>query len=92
MRHLLRDDDLGPAEQAEILALAAQVKAEPYARKTLDGPQSVAVIFDKASTRTRVSFSVGIADLGGHPVILDNAGTQSSRGETVPAPPGCWAG
>lgn len=83
MRHFLRDDDLSPAEQAEVLALAAQLKREPYSAKPLAGPQSVAVIFDKSSTRTRVSFSVGIADLGGHAVVLDSATTQSGRGEPV---------
>ena len=83
MRHFLRDDDLSPAEQAEVLALAAEVKADPYARKPLAGPQTVAVIFDKSSTRTRVSFSVGIADLGGNPLVLDTATTQVGRGETV---------
>jgi ornithine carbamoyltransferase len=84
MRHFLRDDDLSPAEQAEVLALAAEIKADPYGRKPLAGPRTVAVIFDKASTRTRVSFGVGIADLGGSPLILDNATTQGSRGESVP--------
>ncbi len=83
MRHFLRDDDLSPAEQAEVLALAATLKAEPYAHTPLAGPRSVAVIFDKASTRTRVSFAVGIADLGGNPVILDTAMTQGARGEMV---------
>lgn len=83
MRHFLRDDDLTPDEQAEVLALAAEVKANPYARKPLEGPQTVAVIFDKASTRTRVSFGVGIADLGGSPLILDTATTQSGRGEST---------
>ena len=83
MRHFLRDDDITPAEQAEILALAAELKAAPYSRKPLDGPQSVAVIFDKSSTRTRVSFSVGIADLGGFPLVLDASSTQAGRGEPV---------
>jgi len=83
MRHFLRDDDLSPAEQAEVLALAADLKADPYSRKPLAGPQTVAVIFDKSSTRTRVSFSVGIADLGGNPLVLDTATTQVGRGETV---------
>ena len=82
-RHFLRDDDLSPAEQAEILALAAELKAAPYSRKPLAGPQSVAVIFDKSSTRTRVSFAVGIADLGGSPLILDSSSTQAGRGESV---------
>lgn len=83
MRHFLRDDDLSPAEQAEVLALAAEFKKKPYHGKPLAGPQSVAVIFDKASTRTRVSFSIGIADLGGNPVVLDAANTQSGRGEST---------
>jgi ornithine carbamoyltransferase len=83
MRHFLRDDDLTPAEQADVLSLAAQIKNDPYGLKPLAGPQSVAVLFDKASTRTRVSFSVGIADLGGHAVVLDRASTQAGRGETV---------
>jgi len=83
MRHFLRDDDLTPAEQAEVLALAAEIKADPYARKPLAGPQTVAVMFDKASTRTRVSFAVGIADLGGSPLIIDKATTQGARGESV---------
>ena len=82
VRHFLRDDDLSPQEQAEVLALAAAIKAEPYARKPLAGPQTVAVIFDKASTRTRVSFGVGIADLGGNPLILETKGTQGGRGES----------
>ena len=82
-RNFLRDDDLSPAEQAEVLALAAELKAAPYSHKPLDGPQSVAVIFDKSSTRTRVSFAVGIADLGGAPLILDSGSTQAGRGESV---------
>ena len=83
MRHLLRDDDLSPAEQAEILQLALQVKADPHAHRPLDGPRTVAVLFDKSSTRTRVSFSVGIADLGGNCLVLDSAGTQVGRGEPI---------
>lgn len=83
MRHFLRDDDLSPAEQAEVLALAVQLKADPYAQKPLAGPQTVAVMFDKASTRTRVSFGVGIADLGGNPLIIDKSTTQGARGESV---------
>ncbi|MGJ9412205.1 ornithine carbamoyltransferase [Aeromicrobium sp. CF4.19] len=84
MRHFLRDDDLSPAEQAEVLELARRVKAEPHARKPLAGPRTVAVIFDKSSTRTRVSFAVGIADLGGNPLVLDSDSTQGGRGESVP--------
>ncbi len=83
MRHFLRDDDLSPDEQADVLALARDVKADPYGHRPLEGPQTVAVLFDKASTRTRVSFSVGIADLGGVPLVLDTGTTQIGRGESV---------
>ncbi|TPW70289.1 ornithine carbamoyltransferase [Schumannella sp. 10F1B-5-1] len=75
-RHLLRDDDLSSAEQLEILALAREMKADRWVHKPLAGPQSVAVIFDKTSTRTRVSFSVGIADLGGSPLVMDTGNSQ----------------
>ncbi|PRZ40686.1 ornithine carbamoyltransferase [Antricoccus suffuscus] len=82
-RHFLRDDDLSPAEQAEVLALAAELKAAPYSKRPLDGPEAVAVIFDKSSTRTRVSFSVGIAELGGYPLVIDAATSQLGRGEPI---------
>ncbi|GAA2754454.1 ornithine carbamoyltransferase [Amnibacterium kyonggiense] len=81
-RHFLRDDDLTPAEQLEILDLAAQVKADRWGRRPLEGPQTVAVIFDKSSTRTRVSFAVGIADLGGSPLIISTASSQLGGKET----------
>ncbi len=81
-RHLLRDDDLSPAEQAEILDLAIELKKDRWAQKPLEGPQTVAVIFDKASTRTRVSFAVGIADLGGSPLIISTANSQLGGKET----------
>ncbi|MGV1033597.1 MAG: ornithine carbamoyltransferase [Microbacteriaceae bacterium] len=82
-RHFLRDDDLSPAEQAEVLALAARMKADRFAAKPLAGPQTAAVIFDKTSTRTRVSFAVGIADLGGVPLIIDAASSQLGGKESV---------
>ena len=75
-RHFLRDDDLTQAEQTAILDLAEEIKADRWGRKPLDGPQTVAVIFDKSSTRTRVSFAVGIADLGGEPLIISTANSQ----------------
>ena len=81
-RHLLRDDDLSPAEQAEILDLAIELKKDRWADKSLAGPQTVAVIFDKSSTRTRVSFAVGIADLGGSPLIISTANSQLGGKET----------
>jgi len=82
-RHFLRDDDVTPAEQAEILALAAELKAEPFSRRPLAGPRGVAVIFDKNSTRTRFSFEIGIAQLGGHAVVVDGRSTQLGRDETL---------
>ena len=81
-RHLLRDDDLTPTEQAEILALAAELKKDRWQVQPLAGPQTVAVIFDKSSTRTRVSFAVGIADLGGSPLIISTANSQLGGKET----------
>jgi ornithine carbamoyltransferase len=83
MRHFLRDDDLTPAEQAEVLELAAELKKNPFSRRPLDGPRGVAVLFDKNSTRTRFSFEVGIAQLGGHPVVVDSSSTQLGRDETL---------
>ncbi len=82
-RHFLRDDDLKPAEQAEIIDLAVTMKRDRFGCKPLDGPQTVAVIFDKSSTRTRVSFAVGIADLGGLPLIISTANSQLGGKETA---------
>ncbi|MFA1550448.1 ornithine carbamoyltransferase [Actinomadura chokoriensis] len=82
-RHFLRDDDLAPAEQAEVLDLAAKVKKDRFGHRPLEGPQSVAVLFDKPSTRTRLSFTVGIAELGGNPLIMDAGTSQLGRGETI---------
>ncbi|HEV7421060.1 MAG TPA: ornithine carbamoyltransferase, partial [Mycobacterium sp.] len=83
MRHFLRDDDLSPSEQAEVLALAAELKKAPMSRRPLEGPRGVAVIFEKNSTRTRFSFEVGIAQLGGHAVVVDGRSTQLGREETL---------
>lgn len=86
-RHFLRDDDLTQAEQSAILDLAIELKKDRFATKPLDGPlagpQTVAVIFDKSSTRTRVSFAVGIADLGGVPLIISTANSQLGGKETA---------
>jgi ornithine carbamoyltransferase len=82
-RHFLRDDDLTPTEQRDILDLADEFKANPLGRSPLAGPRSIAVIFEKSSTRTRLSFQIGIAQLGGNPVIIDAAATQLGRGETI---------
>ncbi|MDQ4009610.1 MAG: ornithine carbamoyltransferase [Actinomycetota bacterium] len=82
-RHFLRDDDLAPTEQREILDLADEFKADPFGYTPLAGPRSVAVIFEKSSTRTRLSFQIGIAQLGGNPVIIDAGTTQLGRAETI---------
>jgi ornithine carbamoyltransferase len=85
LRHFLADDDLTPAEQAQVLDLADELKAKRYAGRP-GGPlqgRAVAVVFEKPSTRTRLSFEVGIAELGAHPVILDAQSTQLGRGETI---------
>jgi len=82
-RHFLRDDDLSAAEQAEVLALAAELKAAPFSRRPLAGPHGVGVIFEKNSTRTRFSFEVGIAQLGGHAVVVDARTMQLGREETI---------
>ncbi|MFV8382417.1 ornithine carbamoyltransferase [Corynebacterium hindlerae] len=82
VRHFLADDDLTPAEQAEVLALAAELKRAPYSRDTFAGPQSVAVLFDKTSTRTRFSFDAGIAHLGGHAIVTDSGSSQMGKGES----------
>jgi ornithine carbamoyltransferase len=82
-RHFLRDDDLSPTEQTEVLDLADLLKADRFARKPLAGPRTVAVMFDKPSLRTRVSFATGIAELGGNPLVIETASTQLGRGETI---------
>ena len=82
-RHLLRDDDLTPAEQREVLDLADALKAAPFSRRPLEGPRAVAVLFDKPSTRTRLSFEAGVAQLGGTPLVVDAAASQLGRGETI---------
>ncbi len=82
-RHFLRDDDLSPGEQASVLDLADRFRDAPFHRQPLAGPRSVAVIFDKPSTRTRISFAVGIAELGGYPLVIDAQTSQLGRGEPV---------
>lgn len=89
VRHFLLDDDLSPAELAVVLDDAADYKlarekpdpdaGEPAA---LTG-RSVALVFEKPSTRTRVSFEVGVVELGGHPVVIDAASSQLGRGEPL---------
>ncbi|MDP3892769.1 ornithine carbamoyltransferase [Nocardioides sp.] len=82
-RHLLRDDDLTPGEQAEVLALAARLKAAPYGPKPLAGPRTVAVISDKPTLRTQASFAAGIAELGGYPMMVDGGLARIGVRESV---------
>ena len=83
-RDLLSSADLGAEEQARILRRAARLKkARREHPRTLEG-QSVAMIFEKPSTRTRVSFEVAAAELGAHPVVLRTDEVQLGRGETIP--------
>jgi ornithine carbamoyltransferase len=82
-RHFLRDDDLAPDELITVLDLADEMKADRFIHQPLAGPRAVAVIFDKPSTRTRVSFSVGIAELGGYPLVIDAQSSQLGRGEPI---------
>jgi ornithine carbamoyltransferase len=83
VRHFLADDDLSAAEQLAILDLADTLKADPYSLRPFTGPRTVAVLFDKPSTRTRISFETAIAELGGHPMIMDATLSQLGRGESI---------
>lgn len=83
VRHFLKDDDINSAEQAEIIRRAIALKKAPYSERPFAGPKTVALIFDKTSTRTRVSFSVGVSDLGGAPLIIDSQTSQMGGKESV---------
>lgn len=83
MRHFLRDDDLTPAEQATVLDRAARLKADRFALRPLEGPRAVALIFDKPTLRTQLSFTVGVAELGGHPMVVDGNLAQIGSRESI---------
>jgi ornithine carbamoyltransferase len=83
IRHFLRDDDLDPAEQAEVLDRAAALKAAPYESKPLAGPRTVAIVFDKPTLRTQASFVAGIAELGGFPMVVDGNLAQIGTRESI---------
>ena len=82
IRHFLKDDDLSSSEQAEVLARALEMKKDPFGFRPLEGPQSVAVLFDKTSTRTRFSFDAGIAQLGGNAIVVNSGSSQIGKKET----------
>ena len=83
LRHMLRDDDINHEEQKAILRLGMRFRSERFYKRPFEGPQAVAVLFDKPSTRTRSSFSIGVAELGGYPLVIDKSGSQLGRGEPV---------
>jgi ornithine carbamoyltransferase len=83
VRHLLSSDDLSPEEQARLIGRAVELKKQRRDhRRSLEG-RSVAMIFEKPSTRTRVSFEVAAWELGAHPLVLKTDEVQLGRGETV---------
>jgi ornithine carbamoyltransferase len=82
IRHFLRDDDITPAEQAQILDLADAFKSGADTSTPLAG-KAVVVLFEKNSTRTRLSFEIGINQLGGQPVVVDGRTSQMGREETI---------
>jgi ornithine carbamoyltransferase len=83
IRHFLRDDDLTPAEQKQVLELALAFRDDRYLRRPLAGPRAVAVIFDKPTLRTQVSFCAGIAELGGFPLVIDGNLAQIGSRESI---------
>jgi ornithine carbamoyltransferase len=84
LRHFLSIADLSLAEAREVFAASAKMKAAPRGA-TLDllRGRAIAVVLEKASTRTRVSFEAGIAQLGAHPITLTSDGSQIARGEPI---------
>jgi len=83
MRHFLKDDDLTWAQQRQVLELAAELKADRFKAQPLSGPQTVAVIFDKPTLRTQLSFAVGITELGGYPLVVDGNLAQIGARESI---------
>lgn len=83
LRHMLRDDDVTHEEQKQILELGMKFRENRFYHRPFEGPQAVAVLFDKPSTRTRSSFATGVAELGGYPLVIDKSGSQLGRGEPV---------
>lgn len=84
LRHFLADDDLTAAEQAEVLRLAAELKAEPFSRRPFEGPRSVAILSDKPTLRTQLSFHAGVAELGGNPLLVDGRLAGVGTRESIP--------
>ena len=83
VRHFLRDDDLTPREQRQVIELALAFRDDRFIRSPLVGPRAVAIIFDKPTLRTQVSFTTGVAELGGYPLLVDGKLAQIGRRESV---------
>jgi len=85
IRHLLTGREFDRAALEQLIETTAKLKSgrgKPGQPRPLDG-KSIGMIFAKSSTRTRVSFEVGIHELGGQPIYLDESKTQMGRGETI---------
>ena len=82
-RHFLRDDDLAPAEQREVLQLGMAFREDRHVRTPLAGPRAVAFLSDKPTLRTQVSFATGVAELGGFPLVVDGRLAQVGVRESV---------
>jgi len=83
MNHFLSVCDCTETELRDLIVLAGEVKAKPGSFSDVLTNQNIALVFMKPSTRTRVSFEVGINQLGGSPVVLSSRELQLGRGETV---------
>ena len=87
MRHFLQENDFSNDEVEQVFAAAFGLKSTRNRRPTDHlAAQNWGMIFYKQSTRTRVSFEVGIRELGGNPLILDQSSTQIGRGRVLPIP------
>ncbi len=82
-RHFLRDDDLTPAEQKQVLELGMAFREDRHIRQPLSGPRAVAFITDKPTLRTQLSFATGIAELGGFPMVVDGNLAQIGKRESI---------
>src|SRR5688572_22259324 len=80
-KHFLTGAELTADEQRRLLERAVELKADRLMSRALEG-RSVALVFDKPSTRTRVSFEVGVYELGGNAVVLRQGELQMARGES----------
>jgi ornithine carbamoyltransferase len=80
-RHFLTGEELTAAEQQRLLERAIELKADRLGSRALEG-RSVALVFEKPSTRTRVSFETGIYELGGNALVLRQGELQMARGES----------